>query len=174
MTTPSFIFVPSVYKQGLIYAELPADGSGDLTVSRGSVATRVNEDGNIELLVRNLCFNSQDWTSNWSANGVTVGANSAGFIAPNGSPTANAIVPTATNAVHRLSSNSTTAISYVSGQVYTASAHFVAGRGAAGRYVQLTLPSGAFSQGALQISTWLTERSLWLAEARTRTGRLRL
>ena len=147
MTTPSFIFVPSVYKQGLIYAELPADGSGDLTVSRGSVATRFNEDGLIELMVRNLCFNSQDWTSNWSANGVTVGANSTGFTAPNGGPTANAIVPTATNAVHRLSSNSTTAISYVSGQVYTASAHFAAGRGAAGRYVQLTLPSGAFSQG---------------------------
>jgi hypothetical protein len=44
----SLIVYPSGYKESKIYAQKPIDGSGDLTFSRASSATRVNEQGLIE------------------------------------------------------------------------------------------------------------------------------
>ena len=44
----SLIVYPSGYKESKIYAQKPIDGSGDLTFTRASSATRVNEQGLIE------------------------------------------------------------------------------------------------------------------------------
>lgn len=44
----SLIMYPSGYKSGKIYCQKPTDGSGDLTFTRASTATRVNENGLIE------------------------------------------------------------------------------------------------------------------------------
>jgi hypothetical protein len=44
----SLIMYPSGYKSGKIYCQKPTDGSGDLTFTRASTATRVNESGLIE------------------------------------------------------------------------------------------------------------------------------
>ena len=44
----SLIMYPSGYKRGKIYCQKPTDGSGDITFSRASTATRVNESGLIE------------------------------------------------------------------------------------------------------------------------------
>lgn len=44
----SLITYPSGYKSGVIYSQKPTDGSGDLTFTRASTATRVNESGLIE------------------------------------------------------------------------------------------------------------------------------
>jgi hypothetical protein len=50
------------------------------------------------------------------------------------------------NDSHFLASNNPTAVSYTSGTIYTQSAFFKQGTGAAGRYVQLTFPSARFTQ----------------------------
>jgi len=44
----SLIVYPSGYKAGKIYSQKPTDGSGDLTFTRASTATRVNESGLVE------------------------------------------------------------------------------------------------------------------------------
>jgi len=44
----SLIYYPSGYKAGTAYSLKPTDGSGDLTFTRASTATRVNESGLIE------------------------------------------------------------------------------------------------------------------------------
>jgi hypothetical protein len=132
-------------------------------------ATRVNASGNIEivnanipridyfggqasLLVepssQNLAFHSSDWTSNWnggSSSGTTVITNSAISLAPDGTATANEIYPTSGNTNHVRVSNSTTAVTYVSGTVYTQSAFFKAGIGV-GIQVQLNNTSARFAQ----------------------------
>jgi hypothetical protein len=48
MANPSLAMIPSGYKAGKLYSVLPQDGTGDFTVSRNSVATRVNKEGLIE------------------------------------------------------------------------------------------------------------------------------
>ena len=47
-TDASLIYYPSGYKAGEAYSLKPTDGSGDLTFTRASTATRVNESGLIE------------------------------------------------------------------------------------------------------------------------------
>jgi hypothetical protein len=46
----SLLLVPSGYKSGVVYSEIPTDGDGDLTFTRASSATRVNSDGEIEVV----------------------------------------------------------------------------------------------------------------------------
>lgn len=96
----------------------------------------------------NLAFHSSDWTSNWNAgifSGTTVVTNSAISLAPDGTATANEIHPTSGNTNHIRSSNSTPAVTYVSGNVYTQSAFFKAGIGV-GIQVQLHNPTALFAQ----------------------------
>jgi len=44
----SLVLVPSGYGTGILYSILPDSGDGDFTVTRASIATRINEDGLIE------------------------------------------------------------------------------------------------------------------------------
>jgi hypothetical protein len=44
----SLLLIPSGYKSGKVYAEIPTNGDGDLTFTRASTATRVNSAGLIE------------------------------------------------------------------------------------------------------------------------------
>ena len=142
--------------------------SGDFNVTRATTATRVNASGLIEvvasgiprldyftsggtagcpaLLVEpsgsNLAFHSETWASgnNWDlANGVTIATGStSAFLAPDGTFTANAISPTSGITSHFAGSNNTTRVTYTSGTIYTQSAFFKAGTGAAGQFVQMT------------------------------------
>lgn len=48
MSTPTIANIPTAYKAGKIYSQLPVDGSADFDVTRNSTATRVNQDGLIE------------------------------------------------------------------------------------------------------------------------------
>ena len=43
MATPSVAMIPSGYKDGTLYNVLPNNAAGDFDVTRGSLATRVNE-----------------------------------------------------------------------------------------------------------------------------------
>jgi hypothetical protein len=75
----SLIYYPSGYKAGTAYSLKPTDGSGDLTFTRASSATRVNEQGLIEtasilgseLIVNGDFATDSDWTkaSNWTISG---------------------------------------------------------------------------------------------------------
>ena len=63
----SLILYPSGYKEDKIYSLKPTDGSGDLTFTRASTATRVNADGLIETSPVNIVtysndFSNADWT----------------------------------------------------------------------------------------------------------------
>ena len=46
----SLLLVPSGYKSGVVYSEIPTNGDGDLTFTRASDATRVYSDGEIEVV----------------------------------------------------------------------------------------------------------------------------
>jgi hypothetical protein len=72
----SLIIIPSGYKTSKIYAEKPTDGSGDLTFTRASGATRVASNGLIEEVRTNLILQSNDFSNaSWTKlNGVTVSA----------------------------------------------------------------------------------------------------
>ena len=117
MAIPTLAMIPSGYKAGKLYSVLPSDGTGDFTVARNSVATRVNQSGLIEevgvnvprldysaggcpvLLTeiesQNLIDYSEDFTTNWTASGVSVTANQ--IISPNGNLIGSLIQSTTTN-----------------------------------------------------------------------------
>ena len=111
----SLIQIPSGYKGGKLYSVVPNDGVGDFTFSRGSAATRINEQGLIEtmgsteprlnwddscphLLLEPLRTNktpySEDFSS-WGDVGVTITPNA--IVSPDGTTNASKFVSTANN-----------------------------------------------------------------------------
>jgi len=54
LQSASLLIIPSGYKAGVAYAELPSNGNGDLTWSRNSVANRTQSDGNIGSVAANV------------------------------------------------------------------------------------------------------------------------
>jgi len=87
----SLLIIPSGYKGGKAYAEIPTNGNGDLTWTRASDAWRTNADGLIQRVPWNLLQQSEDFTSGvWGKlSGTTVTANQT--TAPNGTNTADLI-----------------------------------------------------------------------------------
>jgi hypothetical protein len=96
----SLVMVPSGYKDQKVYSSVPDDGSGDLTFSRASSATRVGPDGLIEKVRTNVTTYSQDFT-NWTKSNVTI-TTSATANPLDGSLDSQDITPTATLGVHRV------------------------------------------------------------------------
>lgn len=112
----SLVLVPSGYKAGKVYSEVPTNGDGDLTFTRASSATRVNSDGEIEvvgsgvprldysqgscpaLLLEpqrtNLVRYSEEFdVSPWAPTSTTVTANTT--MSPDGSQTADTLTTVA-------------------------------------------------------------------------------
>ena len=54
LQSASLLIIPSGYKAGVAYAELPANGNGDLTWSRNSVANRTQSNGSIGSVAANV------------------------------------------------------------------------------------------------------------------------
>ncbi len=81
----SLVMIPSGYKDQKVYSVKPLDGSGDLTFSRASSATRVASNGLIEKVRTNYCRYSQDFAS-WTLQGSTT--RTTGVTDPNGGTTA--------------------------------------------------------------------------------------
>jgi len=54
LSSASLIVTPNAYKEGKLYSVIPSDGSGDLSVTRATTATRVNSAGLVELVPYNL------------------------------------------------------------------------------------------------------------------------
>ena len=89
----SLLVTPNAYKSGTLYSVIPSDGSGDMTFTRASTATRVNADGLVEEMPYNLLtyteeFDNAAWVKN---SGITITANAG--TAPNGTLTADKLVP---------------------------------------------------------------------------------
>ena len=73
----SLIMYPSGYKEDKIYSLKPTDGSGDLTFTRASTATRVNAEGLIEEVpVNKLTYSEQFDNTSWIKYNCTITANS--------------------------------------------------------------------------------------------------
>ena len=63
LDTASLIVTPNGYKEGKLYSVIPSDGSGDLSVTRATTATRVNSQGLVELVPYNLLQYSEDFSN---------------------------------------------------------------------------------------------------------------
>jgi hypothetical protein len=91
----SLVVTPNGVKEGKLYSIKPTDGSGDLSVTRATTATRVNSAGLVEVVPYNLVTYSNDFTNaDWSKNNATVTANS--IISPDGTQNASLISSTST------------------------------------------------------------------------------
>ena len=106
MATPTFLLTPSGYKAGTLYAPLPADGDGDMEMTRSAIATRVNQNGIIqdsavdvpridylyggcpscifEEATTNLVITSENFSAYTNVNASV----SAGFLSPDGNTNA--------------------------------------------------------------------------------------
>jgi len=99
LDTASLIVTPNAYKEGKLYSVIPSDGSGDLSVTRATTATRVNSAGLVELVPYNLLSYSERFeNAYWSKLGATVTSNST--TSPSGTLTADTLIETAVTNVH--------------------------------------------------------------------------
>ena len=88
----SLVLIPSGYKDQKIYSAVPTDGSGDMSFSRASSATRVASNGLIEKVRTNVALRSQSFATSavWSTVSGTITDNAG--TAPDGTNTASKIV----------------------------------------------------------------------------------
>jgi uncharacterized membrane protein len=104
----SFLFLPSGYKGGVAYSELPANGSGDLSWVRAGDAWRTNAEGLVQRVPWNLLTNSNDLSQpTWSKLNITITLNSIANPL-NGLVNAQKYTPNTTNALHYALSNTIT------------------------------------------------------------------
>lgn len=135
----SLIVTPNAVKANKICSIAPSNGSGDLTFTRASTATRVNSSGNIENVATgvprinypsagscpallfepqrtNLLLRSEDFDSaSWNKQGTTILANQVA--APDNNNTADLLTDTVTGGAHEIS----TGVNFISGNRYTLS-----------------------------------------------------
>lgn len=91
LDTASLIVTPNGYKEGKLYSVIPSDGSGDLSVTRATTATRVNSAGLVELVPYNLLQYSEQFdNAYWNKRaGISISADTT--TAPNGTLTADTV-----------------------------------------------------------------------------------
>ena len=118
----SLVLIPSGYKNQKIYSVKPTDGTGDLTFTRASSATRVQSDGLIEKVRTNLfTYSEQLDNAAWTKNVTTITANA--IVAPNGTTTADKVADSSTATAARYIFQSPAS----SGTIYTSSGYFKKG-----------------------------------------------
>jgi len=91
LTTASLVVTPNGYKEGTLYSVIPSDGSGDMSVTRATTATRVNSAGLVELVP----YNQFTWSQNfdnaaWNKTNCSITANNT--TAPDGTITADKLI----------------------------------------------------------------------------------
>jgi hypothetical protein len=96
LDTASLIVTPNAYKEGKLYSVIPSDGSGDLSVTRATTATRVNSQGLVERVPYNLVtysqkFDNADWLKQGGGTGTTPSVTANYTAAPDGTLTADRI-----------------------------------------------------------------------------------
>ena len=106
----SLIMYPSGYKEDKIYSLKPTDGSGDLTFTRASTATRVNAEGLIEQVPYNLVQYSEDMGAQSSNSNISV--NTSATTSPTGTSNGNKVSETAVNNFHSVRTDKATPNGY--------------------------------------------------------------
>jgi hypothetical protein len=87
LQSSSLLLIPSGYKGGKAYAEIPTNGNGDFSFARASDGTRINSEGLVEVCPWNFVQYSEEFSNAaWNKANVTVSANTT--TAPNGTLTA--------------------------------------------------------------------------------------
>jgi len=135
LDTASLIVTPNGYKEGKLYSVIPSDGSGDMSVTRATTATRVNSAGLVELVPYNLVQNSE---TTWTPTGVTI---TTGITDPNGGTNAYRISDIATGNVTEYAYKASTGINLASGTTITFSI-YMKGSGTIATYMERTVGSG--------------------------------
>jgi hypothetical protein len=103
----SLIVTPNGQKAGKLYSIKPTDGSGDLSVTRATSATRVDANGLVEIPRTNLVLQSQTFdNASWIKTAATITANAS--TAPDGTLTADKFIPNTSATNHAINSNSFT------------------------------------------------------------------
>ena len=101
LDTASLIVTPNGYKEGKLYSVIPSDGSGDLSVTRATTATRVNSAGLVELVPYNLLQYSEDFSNAaWILYVASRASNTA--TAPDGTLTADSLIDTSSLNYHNI------------------------------------------------------------------------
>ena len=93
LSEASFLVTPNGYKEDKLYAAIPTNGNGDMTVTRATTATRVNKAGLIELVPYNLLsrseeFDNTSWIKNYGGTGSAPIVTANQGISPDGNMTA--------------------------------------------------------------------------------------
>ena len=140
LLTASLLLIPSGYKSGKAYAQIPTNGNGDLTWTRASTANRTNSSGNIELMGSgvprlsymygscpalllepqrtNLALRSEEFdNASWTKTATSVTANST--TSPDGNATADTLTGDGSLAFHQAAQG----FSVTSGSNYTFSVY---------------------------------------------------
>jgi hypothetical protein len=131
----SIVLIPSGIKNQKIYSVKPTDGTGDLTFSRASSATRVQSDGLIEKVRTNLVLYSEQFdNAAYTKYSATITANTTETTDPLGGNAADIIVSANATAGCGMETN----IPYTSGGEYTVSIYAKYKNTA---FVQLLAPS---------------------------------
>ena len=93
--------IPSGYKEDVVYSQIPTNGNGDLSFTRASNGTRINSAGLVEVCPWNLVQQSETLDNTaWTKQQSTVTANA--ITAPNGTATADFLVPNTNNDLHSI------------------------------------------------------------------------
>jgi hypothetical protein len=129
----SIVLIPSGIKNQKIYSVKPTDGTGDLTFSRASSATRVASNGLIEKVRTNLVLYSQEFDNAYWAkiNSASATANTA--VAPNGTTTADTITGGGSSSTSRVRQS----FAFVAGAEYAISIYVKANDSLTGRLATL-------------------------------------
>jgi hypothetical protein len=75
----SLILNPGIYDTGEVYCTKPLDGSGDLTFTRASNASRVGPDGLLEKVRTNILRQSNSFDTTWGTSGSSVTSGQSGY-----------------------------------------------------------------------------------------------
>ena len=125
LDTASLIVTPNGYKEGKLYSVIPSDGSGDMSVTRATTATRVNSAGLVESVANNIprldysngtcpsllvepqrtnsSLYSEDLTNAyWNKFNTSISANTT--TAPSGIATADKVIENTANSFHYVES----------------------------------------------------------------------
>jgi hypothetical protein len=102
LSEASFLVTPNGYKEDKLYAAIPTNGNGDMTFTRATTATRVNEAGLVELVPYNLFTYSEQFDNAiWKKQSTTVTSNVSNP-SPNGTLTADKLIPDTSLNQHRI------------------------------------------------------------------------
>jgi hypothetical protein len=116
LSEASFLVTPNGYKEDKLYAAIPTNGNGDMTFTRATTATRVNEAGLVELVPYNLLLRSEQFNNTSFIKGLSsVTPNTT--TAPDGTLTADTWTGNGASGEHYL----TQLVNATSGTTYTQS-----------------------------------------------------